>query len=262
MQGNLRKIKFEEMLPAELGAVIQGVSIAYLPVGSMEWHGPHMGMGMDTINAYAVALGVAEKLGGAVLPPLYMGTERRRSPETLKRIGFTGNEEITGMDFPKNSLRSMYWPEALFQAILRQQALFLCEMGFRTVVFLNGHGADNQVAALEDLSAELSTETGSRVLSLFVLAEGCGAGIGHAGLAETAIMQSLAPNGVDLSFLPAKPVKLKNVDHAIVDGETFAAGGNGDFTVRHDPRDATAALGREIVAYEIRHCAESIANRK
>ena len=61
------KTKFEEMLPAEIIAQTKGASIAYLPVGSMEWHGPHMGMGMDTAHAYAVALGIAQELGGAVL---------------------------------------------------------------------------------------------------------------------------------------------------------------------------------------------------
>ena len=64
MQKKARNVKFEEMLPVELDRVIRGASIACLPVGSMEWHGPHMGMGMDTIHAYAVACGVAEALDG------------------------------------------------------------------------------------------------------------------------------------------------------------------------------------------------------
>ena len=221
MPDKAQKIKFEEMLPAELSAVIRGASVACLPVGSMEWHGPHMSMGMDTIHAYAVACGIAEKLHGAVLPPLYIGTECQRTPETLKKIGFRGSESVIGMDFPNNSIRSMYWPEDLFRAIIRQQALFLCGMGFRTVAIINGHGADNQMEALYDIAANLSAETGSKVVSLFIMSDGCGVKIGHAGLAETAVMQALAPDGVDLNALPAKPRKLKNVDYAIVDNETF-----------------------------------------
>jgi creatinine amidohydrolase len=258
MQNNARKVKFEEMLPAELGAVIRGASVACLPVGSMEWHGPHMSMGMDTIHAYAVALGVAEQLGGAAMPPLYIGTECMRTPETLRKIGFVGNESIIGMDFPKNSVRSMYWPEELFRAMIRQQLLFLCGMGFRTVAVINGHGANNQVAALREIAEELTAETGSRIVSMFILSDSCGVKIGHAGLAETSVMQALAPDGVDLRALPAKPEKIKNVDYAIVDSETFTCGGNRDFTVRYDPRDATAAIGQAMLDKEIARCVRMI----
>lgn len=256
-----RKIRFEEMLPAELDALVRGISIAYLPVGSMEWHGPHMAMGMDTAHAYAVALRLARKLGGAVMPPLYIGTECVRSPETLKKIGFNGNEHIVGMDFPKNSVRSMYWPEELFRAIVRQQAAFLCDMGFKTVVIVNGHGADNQIAELHDIAAQLTDETGANVIAQFVLFNECGVGVGHAGLLETAVMQALVPQGVDLSALPLKPEKLKNVDYAIVDSETFVSGGNDDFTVRYDPRDASTETGRQIIEYEIERCAKLLADR-
>jgi len=261
MRANNRKVKFEEMIPSELQAIIQGVSIAFLPVGSMEWHGPHMGMGMDTINAYAVALGAARRLGGAVMPPLYIGTESLRSPETLRKIGFDGNEDIIGMDFPKNSIRSMYWPEDLFRAVIRQNICCLLSMGFRTVAVINGHGADNQVTALQDIGSEISTQTGSQVIPMFILYEECGVSIGHAGLAETSVMLALAPEGVEISALPLKPEKLKNVDYAIVDNETFTLGGNRDFTVRYDPRDATAKMGFDILAYEINRCVTTLIDK-
>ena len=251
-----KKIKFEEMIPAELEALIKGRSIVYLPVGSMEWHGPHMAMGMDTAHAYGVALGLAKKLGGAVMPPLYIGTECLRTPETLKKVGFHGDEKIVGMDFPKNSMPSMYWLEELFRAIIRQQTAFLCGMGFRTVVIVNGHGADNQITVLNEVASELSQQTGAHVVALFILFEECGVGVGHAGLLETAVMQALVPEGVKLEALPAKPAKLKNVDYAIVDNETFISGGNEDFTVRYDPRDASAETGRKIIEYEINRCAD------
>lgn len=63
MNENIKKIKFEEMIPAELKALIKNQSIAYIPVGSMEWHGPHMAMGTDTTHAYAVATRVSKKAG-------------------------------------------------------------------------------------------------------------------------------------------------------------------------------------------------------
>lgn len=254
------KLKFEEMLPGELNRIIEGESIVYLPLGSMEWHGPHMAMGMDTVHAYAIAIGLAKKLGGAVMPPLYIGTENQRSPEVLRNIGFSGEEQIIGMDFPKNTIKSMYWPENLFRDIVKQQITFLCNMGFRNVIIMNGHGASNQIRILNELAEMLSAEYNSRVISQFILFNDCGVGIGHAGLLETSIMQALIPDGVDLKQLPLKPQKLKNTDFAIVDSDTFNFGGNEDFTVIHDPRDANAEIGQKIIEFEIERCAEEIRN--
>lgn len=258
---NGTKRKFEELLPHEILAFTKDASIAFLPIGSMEWHGPHMSMGMDTAHAYAVALGLAETMNGTALPPLYIGTEQPRTPDLLKKVGFSGTESVVGMDFPANAVKSMYWPEELFSAVVRQQALFLIELGFRTVVFVNGHGADNQIAALERIAASLTEETHAKVINQLILTEDCGVGVGHAGLLETAVMLALVPEGVDLAKLPAKPQKLKNVDFAIVDSETFASGGNEDFTVRYDPRDATAELGRSIITFEIEHCRSEILSK-
>ena len=162
------------------------------------------------------------------------------------------------MDFPNNSVKSMYWPEELFRAIITQQVLFLSETGFQTIVIVNGHGADNQIAALDELAETLSQQTGVQVIAQFVLFDDCGIGVGHAGLLETSVMMATVPDSVDLSALPSKPEKLKNTDFAIVDSETFAYGGNEDFTVRYDPRDASADTGRRIIAYEIERCIEAL----
>lgn len=178
------------MVPAELLEAVNGRSLVYQPVGSMEWHGPHMGMGMDTINAHAVALEAARRTGGVVMPPLYIGTETPRSPETLRKLGFSGDERVVGMDFPQNSVASFYWPPDLFEAIIRRQTQMLLEMGFSQVVLLNGHGADAQVEILERVSRELSVQSGRCVMTIMALFDGCGAGLGHAGLAETAINNS------------------------------------------------------------------------
>lgn len=254
----MKKIKFEEMVPAELLEARLEASLAYLPVGSMEWHGPHMGMGMDTINAYHVALETAKRTGGVVLPPLYIGTEAPRSPEALRRVGFTGSEAVVGMDFPSNSVKSMYWPEELFEAILRQQLKMLCAMGYGLIAVINGHGADNQLAVLKRLATEFNRRGGTRVLPILALFEDCGVGIGHAGLAETAIMQALCPQGVQLSRLPPQPQRLPNTDYAIVDSETFSSGPNADYTVRFDPRDATPELGQRLLGHAVEKCVELV----
>ena len=148
----MRKIRFETMVPAELLEAVKGRSLVYLPVGSMEWHGPHMGMGMDTINAHAVALEAARRTGGVVMPPLYIGTETPRSPETLRKLGFLGDERIVGMDFPQNSVASFYWPPDLFEAIIRQQAQMLIEMGFSPLLISERLGYEDIKTTLQTYS--------------------------------------------------------------------------------------------------------------
>lgn len=252
------KLHFETLVPAELQQETAGRSLVYQPVGSMEWHGPHMGMGMDTANANAVALACAARTGGVVMPPLYIGTETPRSPQTLRRLGFTGSERIVGMDFPANSVRSFYWPPDLFEQIVRCQTQMLLDMGFRQIVWMNGHGADAQIEILQRVCKEASARSGCCVMTLMTLCEGCGAGLGHAGLAETAIFARLCPEAVELDRLPPKPEPLYNTQYAIVDNDTFTQGPNEDYSVRYDPRDATPELGASILAYTVDQCVSAV----
>ncbi|HEX3017114.1 MAG TPA: creatininase family protein [Caproicibacter sp.] len=250
----MKKILFEDMSPAELAEEIRMTGRVYLPVGSMEWHGPHLGMGTDTLNAHAVALEVSKTIGGVVFPPLYIGTETYRKPESLVRIGFHEDDKIIGMDFPKNLFKSMYWPPELFETILETQIQMLCRMGFRQVVILNGHAAPIQKEILERLGEKLSVEKQTQVMPITVLFPGCGAGLGHAGLVETAVMQYVRKDSVRLDALPPKPHKLYYLDWGIADG----GGSDTDFSVRYDPRDATAELGKKVTDYAVKQCAELI----
>lgn len=252
------KLHFETLVRAELQQETAGRSLVYQPVGSMEWHGPHMGMGMDTANANAVALACAARTGGVVMPPLYIGTETPRSPQTLRRLGFTGSERIVGMDFPANSVRSFYWPPDLFEQIVRCQTQMLLDMGFRQIVWINGHGADAQIEILQRVCKEAGVRSGCCVMTLMALCEGCGAGLGHAGLAETAIFAHLCPEAVELDRLPPKPEPLYNTWYAIVDNDTFTQGPNEDYSVRYDPRDATPELGARILAYTVDQCVSAV----
>ncbi len=251
----MEKIKFEEMTPEELIAAQKEKSVVFLPVGSMEWHGPHMGMGMDTKNAYSVAVRTARETGGAVMPPLYIGTESKRSRDTLVKLGFKGDENIIGMDFPKNTIKSMYWEPELFEKIIESQVKFLIAMGYKLIVIVNGHGADIQIDILDKICKRNSIEGEKSIISIMILFEDCGVGIGHAGLAETAIMEAICPEGVDISRLPAKPQALLNTDYAIVDNETFTEGPNEDFSVRYDPRDASPELGERLISFAVGKCA-------
>lgn len=245
----MKKIRFEEMLPDELLQLQKEEKPVYLPVGSMEWHSLHLGMGVDAIHAEGVAVKLAEKLGGAVFPPLYIGTETYRTPASLKRLGFQGNEQIRGMDFPDNALKSCYWPPEIFEVIISQQVELLLNMGFHTIVILNGHGAAAQKEILQKICGAYSRGK-NRILSIMVLLPDCGAGRGHAGLAETALTQALRPAAVNLEKLPEKPERLPYKKYGIAD----AGGHETEHFVHYDPRDASIELGREMLRRETEKC--------
>lgn len=226
----------------------------------MEWHGPHMAMGMDTCNAYYTALATAKVAGGVVFPPAYVGTETKRTPETLKKLGFNGDEDIIGMDFPDNEFKSMYWPVELFRQYVECQLDMICKMGFKNIVIMNGHGADAQIRIIKETVRSVNEKYQVKAEAILTLFDDCGYGVGHAGLVETSIMMALHSQAVDLSVLPERSETLHMKDYGIADNETFTIGPDAEYSVRYDPRDASAETGAQILDFNVKQCVR-IVNR-
>lgn len=62
--------------------------VAYLPLGTLEWHGPHMPLGADGIQSKELFVRVAEKVGGVVLPILFMGRTVYSMTEIKRFMGW------------------------------------------------------------------------------------------------------------------------------------------------------------------------------
>lgn len=62
---------------------------AYIPLGTLEWHGEHLPLGSDGIQPHGFFLFLARDVGGIVLPMLFLGPDRM-----LKN----GDQEWYGMD--------------------------------------------------------------------------------------------------------------------------------------------------------------------
>jgi creatinine amidohydrolase len=59
----------------------RGITMAILPVGATEQHGPHLPLGVDTLSAEAVAHGASALTGIPVLPSLAYGCSLGHSPK-------------------------------------------------------------------------------------------------------------------------------------------------------------------------------------
>jgi creatinine amidohydrolase len=241
----MRTVRFELLRPAEIIAERDRFPVVYQPIGPLEWHGPHLPYGMDPLHAETVARRVAESIGGVVMPTFFWGTERERDADMLHALGFKGDEWIVGMDFPANSMKSLYTQEDIFGVVVRARLDLLVRQQYKMIVVINGHGAANHLVTLERLAKEYSAESTARVLFITAFQPDPDGSyhIGHAEALETSLMMAMYPDAVDLSGLPELPAPLRTRDWGIGDGQTFALKPTPDHTLRmeHDPRVASTA---------------------
>jgi creatinine amidohydrolase len=110
------EVCYERLHPAELEAAVARCPLAYVPLGPLEFHGPHLPFGVDAFEAHALCVRAAVRSGGVVLPPAYLASGCLDLPFTL--------------DFD---------PE-LVHAWARATVAQLARRSFRAVVVLTGHG--------------------------------------------------------------------------------------------------------------------------
>ena len=248
----MRTVRFELLRPGEIVAERKRCPLVFVPVGPLEWHSLHLPVGTDALNATGVALELAGRLGGVVLPTFYWGTERERSPEVTSYLGFDRDDYVFGMNFPNHLIKSLYCREEFLALLVRELLDTLVGLEYKLIVVVNGHGALNHVATLERLCKEFTAYSPARVLLANAWAQEpfLGFTTAHAGAVETSLMMALHPESVDLNQLPPLPEPLSHQDFGIVDAETWGGDPTPDNTLRpsSDPRrHASAEVGRKFI---------------
>ena len=199
--------------------------LVLVPVGSLEQHGPALGLATDAVVAVQVAGLAATRLHEAA-----DGAEPDVVVAPVVAYGASGEHE----GFPGTI---SIGHEAL--------ALLLVELGrsacgwARGVVFVNGHGGN--VATLVEAVAQLREE-GRAVAWTACRADGADA---HAGLTETSLMMRVAPRLVhagDLEVGRTEPVA--ELMPLLRQGGVRAVSPNG---VLGDPRGADARHGDRVL---------------
>lgn len=235
--------------PSQILKRLADVSVVYIPLAMLEWHGPHLPYGTDPLSAERIADDACRLTGGLVWPTVYFGTERERSPKELESLGFSKDQYVVGMDFPANSLPSAYCSEEIFGIIVREALREVASLKAKLAVIVNGHGGANHVAVLHRLTTEFNHTTALHVLMpAWRPPAKPRPGGGHADWIETSMMMSICPQSVDLSELPDRSRRLRFVDFGIVSGGGFSGKGPADKTVEdsNDPRlNSTAEMGRQ-----------------
>ena len=71
MSDDFSSVQYELLLPWQLRDIVAARPVAYVPLGTCEWHCEHLPVGLDALTAHGLCLRAAALDGGVVLPPLH-----------------------------------------------------------------------------------------------------------------------------------------------------------------------------------------------
>ncbi|WP_326564389.1 creatininase family protein [Micromonospora peucetia] len=218
-------------------------SVLCLPIGSYEQHGPHLPLHTDTVIAGQFTNRLVDRYGDQhdlwALPALPYGL----SLEHSWALG-TVSLRVAALT-------------TLLNAIVGE---FARATPARRLLIVNGHGGNRGI--LEAVSYELQATHQVRVgvihpSSLSTAHATSGLPEIHAGMKETSIMLTLAPNDVHLDRLPetfaADPAHRDEIQCLILERGTTWPWSSGDDRIAclgiigGDPRLASAELGEAII---------------
>ena len=184
-----REVRLEYLRPREIKES-QGVcSTIFQPLGTIEWHGVHNVVGVDSLKAHALCVRAARKGGGVVSPTLYGGVGGLSEPHTF--VMEPENSVFSNMLRP--------WVEQLCREMVRD--------GFKAIIILTGHYGAAQQIVVRETAVRMSRALGVPVLGTpeYMLAIDVDYTGDHAAWGETSLMMHLYPDTVDLSRLGDPP---------------------------------------------------------
>jgi creatinine amidohydrolase len=174
-----------EMTDPEVNDFLADHQTVIVPTGSTEQHGPHGPLLTDVIVPTEVARRVAPRVGAAVAPSINYGL-------SYPHAGFTG---VVQVRIPT------------FMAIIEDLCVSLATVGFRRIIFLNGHYDNTYAIAYACATAAERMPAGVHAFPINYwdgmtadeAAEYFGPGTGlHANRGETSAVLAINPALVDL----------------------------------------------------------------
>lgn len=239
------EVRYHLLRPAEVVARRTACPVVYIPIGTLEWHGPHNPLGADTLQAEGLACRCAREGGGLVFPPLYFGESRL---EGLMEANAADRADICGeMGLPPENFLPDAQPFSASEQVERYHGLLVhilaeaASLGFHLGVLVAGHyplidHARSVVHRWHQFRPARKRPLGrggmlAWALVDYLLVQDQFAGAGdHAAGWETSHLLHLCPDRVDLAALPPKGEPLIGVGGAMA------------------PQDADAAFGEKTLA--------------
>jgi creatinine amidohydrolase len=201
--------------------------IAYIPVGTLEWHGNHLPIETDFMVAQKVCEILSKKVPGYVLPPIYLGSG------TKKKIN---GKWLIGMDkyLGKKLSGNLYFLEPdFFAKVLVSLGNNLMNQGFEKIFVIAGHSGKGQRKALLLANKKLNNLV---IVDIYDTLDERSMNIEHADENETSLLWACYPEEETKS----RKIKIdKNNDYFKFIG--------------YDPREkASLKLGNRILKWVIK----------
>lgn len=247
----MASVLWKELTAEDLRAKAAADAIVVLPIASMEQHGPHLPVGVDTYQVEAVCKAGAELAGSTevvVAPAMWCGLAEHH-------MAFGGTFTF---DLPT------------YRAVLLALLKSIQRHGFTRVLIVNGHGGN--IAAMAAFLPDFTTETGLKITAttFFDLAQdeirllledqtGCM----HACEVETSLMMVIAPETVRTERLPEAFGMLGATTEAILRpriGRYRPFKGMTETGVIGDARRASREKGEKLLAASAKALAAALAN--
>ncbi len=209
------KTLYKELTPQEFRERMKKAPVAYLPLGTLEWHGEHMPLGTDSIQPEGLFPLIAEKVGGIVFPTLFLGPDRKdvidgKTYYGMDAIGQTRTDEKLKYDLQVLA-GSCYWvEEEIFENIFRSILAQMQRVGFKVLV-AHGHGPSTMFFI--NHSEEFYKDFGIKCIHCWAFYDDQNIDqqyddfqTGHGGVNETSTIMALRPDLVHLERI--KDIKL------------------------------------------------------
>jgi creatinine amidohydrolase len=172
------EVRLERMRPEEVEAAKVARPAIYVAFGSIEWHGYHNPVGLDTVKAHEQLVGLASRIGGVVYPAVFFGAGG----------GHT--------EWPSSYMVS---PEPMVQIVTELLQGFERD-GYHMAILISGH-YPNRSEYLDAARAAYLEAGGAMDVLALIENEAPGADGDHAAKYETSYMLHLLPEQVDTARL-------------------------------------------------------------
>lgn len=174
--------------------------IAFIPLGTIEWHGNHLPIETDFLVAQKICEIMSVKTKGYVLPPIYLGTDRERKRGSRKFIGMNARlgKEFEGSLYYLNPNVLLKMIEGLINNLLKQ--------GFNKIYLITGHGGSKHIEILEKIEKKYKN------VVLFNPYKNTSIHAGHADEYETSLFWACYPEEEKKS----RKIKISRTDDFIM----------------------------------------------
>jgi creatinine amidohydrolase len=229
-----------EMTNPEVEAFLREHGTVIVPVGSTEQHGPHGPLATDALVPVEVAGRIAPRVGAVVAPSVNYAL-------SYPHVGFAG---VVHVRIPT------------FMSLIEDLCVSLASIGFRRIVFLNGHYDNTYAIAYACATAADRLPAGTRAFPVNYwdgmtpaeASEFFDASTGlHANKGEMSAVMAIDPALVDLEHANAEMPPFPEVSSpaAVHTAFFFSAPGSVHAATRSgtwgDARDASAEFGERYL---------------